>query len=55
MRVYKAVTVGTELQRFYEHAAREDTTDMRNTLSRIERHLQRKEQRNPFTEVAVDD
>ncbi len=55
MRVYKAVTVGTELQRFYDHAARADTTDMRNTLSRIERHLQRKERPSPQGEVAIDD
>lgn len=39
MRVYKAVLLGTALQRFYDHAARSDTSTMRSTLERIEQHL----------------
>jgi hypothetical protein len=39
MRVYKAVSLGTALQRYYDHAARSDTSNMRSTLERIERHL----------------
>ena len=39
MRVYKSVALGTLLQRHYDHAARVDTTNMSNTLERIEKHL----------------
>ena len=39
MRVYKAVTLGSALQRFYDHVARSDTSTMRSTLERIEQHL----------------
>lgn len=39
MRVYKAITLGTALQRFYDQAARSDTSTMRSTLERIEQHL----------------
>ena len=39
MRVYKAITLGTALQRFYDKAARSDTSTMRSTLERIEQHL----------------
>ena len=41
MRVYKAVTLGSALQRFYDHVARSDTSTMRSTLERIEKHLER--------------
>jgi hypothetical protein len=39
MRVYKAVTLGTALQRHYDSAARFDTSSMRSSLERIEKHL----------------
>ena len=39
MRVYKSVTLGSELQQHYDNAARVDTASMSNTLERIERHL----------------
>jgi hypothetical protein len=39
MRVYKAVTLGTLLQRYYDQAARADTSSMRTSLQRIEQHL----------------
>ncbi len=39
MRVYKAVTLGVLLQRHYDRAARVDTSSMRDSLQRIERHL----------------
>jgi len=39
MRVYKAVTLGALLQRHYDRAARVDTSRMRDSLHRIERHL----------------
>jgi len=39
MRVYKTVTLGTELQRQYDNAARADTSKMRESLQRIEAHL----------------
>ena len=39
MRVYKTVTLGAELQRCYDNAARADTSEMRESLQRIELHL----------------
>jgi len=39
MRVYKTVTLGTELQQQYDKAARTDTSEMRASLHRIEEHL----------------
>ncbi len=39
MRVYKAVTLGALLQQHYDRAARVDTSEMRNSLQRIEQHL----------------
>ncbi len=39
MRVYKTITLGTELQRQYDKAARADTSQMRASLHRIEEHL----------------
>ena len=39
MRVYKTIAVGAELQRCYDRAARADTSEMRQSLERIERHL----------------
>jgi hypothetical protein len=43
MRVYKALTLGTKLQRHYDRAARIDTSRMRESLHRIERRLQGQE------------
>lgn len=39
MRVYKALTLGAQLQRHYDGAARVDTSEMRESLYRIEQHL----------------
>ena len=39
MRVYKTVTLGTALQQQYDKAARADTSEMRESLQRIEKHL----------------
>jgi hypothetical protein len=41
MRVYKAVTLGARLQDCYDQAARADTSEMRESLQRIEQHLNR--------------
>ncbi len=41
MRVYKTVTLGADLQRHYDRAARADTSEMRESLARIEQHLQK--------------
>ena len=40
MRVYKAMTLGALLQRHYDRAARVDTSSMRDSLQRIEQHLE---------------
>jgi hypothetical protein len=39
MRVYKTITLGAQLQQQYDEAARADTSEMRQSLQRIERHL----------------
>ncbi len=39
MRVYKTVTLGAKLQHRYDIAARADTSEMRESLHRIEQHL----------------
>jgi hypothetical protein len=39
MRVYKSIALGTELQQRYDRAARVDTSSMRESLQRIEQHL----------------
>ena len=39
MRVYKTITLGAELQQEYDKAARADTSEMRASLHRIEKHL----------------
>lgn len=41
MRVYKTITLGAELQRCYDRAARADTSQMRESLERIEARLGR--------------
>jgi len=43
MRVYKALSLGSKLQRHYDRAARVDTSEMRESLYRIERHLHGRE------------
>jgi hypothetical protein len=39
MRVYKTVLLGSDLQQCYDRAARADTSEMRESLSRIEKNL----------------
>ncbi len=39
MRVFKAMSLGADLQHQYDRAARVDTSIMRESLQRIERHL----------------
>jgi len=39
MRVYKTLTLGAKLQQHYDRAARADTSEMRESLYRIERRL----------------
>ena len=39
MRVYKTITLGADLQQQYDKAARADTSEMRESLQRIEQHL----------------
>ncbi|MBT8088253.1 MAG: hypothetical protein KJO46_09460 [Gammaproteobacteria bacterium] len=39
MRVYKTLALGTELQHQYDAAARADTSEMRESLQKIEQHL----------------
>jgi hypothetical protein len=41
MRVYKTITLGTGLQQQYDRAARADTSKMRASLQRIEKHLRK--------------
>ena len=45
MRVYKTVSLGADLQRRYDLAARADTSEMRESLARIERHLGERDSR----------
>ena len=39
MRVWKSISLGAQLQRQYDRAARVDTSRMRESLQRIEQHL----------------
>jgi len=39
MRVYKSISLGATLQQQYDRAARIDTSSMRESLQRIEKHL----------------
>ncbi len=57
MRVYKAVTLGALLQRHYDRAARVDTSSMRDSLQRIERHLKDRDHADvdTSTDTAVDE
>jgi len=52
MRVYKSMTLGARLQHQYDQAAREDTTHMRESLQRIEKHLANN---NEDEEIAAED
>jgi hypothetical protein len=52
MRVYKTVTLGSRLQHRYDQAARADTSEMRESLQRIERHLGRREPPTTAAEAA---
>lgn len=47
MRVYKTITVGARLQRCYDRAARADTSEMRQSLERIERHIGERSESQP--------
>ena len=42
MRVYKTVSLGSDLQHCYDRAARADTSEMRESLHRIEENLRAK-------------
>jgi len=53
MRLYKAVTLGALLQQHYDRAARVDTSSMRESLHRIERHLDGHEP--AAADIVVDD
>ncbi len=52
MRVYKTVSLGAELQHRYDRAARADTSEMRESLSRIEKSLRKGAAHNPGTSAA---
>ena len=52
MRVYKAMTLGARLQRHYDRAARIDTSSMRDSLQRIEQHLEHRDV--PATKTVAD-
>jgi hypothetical protein len=54
MRVYKAMTLGTLLQRHYDRAARVDTSSMRDSLQRIEQHLEYRDKRVATTVVGQE-
>ena len=51
MRVYKSMTLGSQLQDRYDKAARADTAHMRESLQRIEAHLADR----PDTDTAAQD
>lgn len=52
MRVYKTVTLGSFLQQRYDRAARADTSEMRESLQRIERHLGHRDSGTAAAEAA---
>ena len=52
MRVYKTVSLGSLLQQRYDRAARADTSEMRESLQRIEQHLGRSSPGNATAEAA---
>ena len=49
MRVYKTVSLGSDLQHCYDRAARADTSEMRESLHRIEKNLRPKPNREDGT------
>jgi len=51
MRIYKAMSLGTLLQQKYDQAARVDTSNMRESLQRIEQHLAKSESVSAAPEV----
>jgi hypothetical protein len=53
MRVWKTVTLGAGLQQQYDRAARADTSEMRSSLRRIERHLRAAGLRPPADEAGT--
>ena len=53
MRVYKTVTLGAILQQQYDDAARADTSEMRQSLERIEQHLSERTARPAADETAA--
>ena len=55
MRVYKAVTLGTSLQRHYDKAARIDTSSMKDSLHRIEKHLTDRNEVNDENKIDNDE
>ena len=55
MRVYKAVTLGTSLQRHYDKAARIDTSSMKDSLHRIEKNLTDRNEVNDENEIDIDE
>jgi hypothetical protein len=54
MRVYKAVTLGANLQRHYDKAARVDTSSMNDALHRIEKHLKDRDRPNDDSATKID-
>ena len=53
MRVYKTITLGSRLQQQYDNAARADTSEMRQSLKRIEEHLRREQTVTDAAEVQL--
>ncbi len=51
MRVYKTIMLGTQLQQQYDDAARADTSEMRASLQRIEKHLRSDDNADDIAEV----
>ena len=51
MRVYKTISIGAELQHCYDRAARADTSEMRESLQRIERSLRPDDEQDPAPRV----
>jgi hypothetical protein len=52
MRVYKTVSLGSDLQQCYDLAARADTSEMRESLQRIEKNLRAGSTQGPGASAA---
>jgi len=52
MRLYKTVSLGADLQQRYDLAARADTSEMRESLQRIEKNLRTSSTQDPGTSAA---